>query len=252
MKRAILLFAAVMLLILLCSCASYEPADPPAGEVDVSANSILRLCEDMQIDERHAASLVELFSYMNLTGEVLFAYPSEDENGMAYYHVWIGDKTADVYLRQDGTASAILVGGALLYGSVPLPTTPDRPNDSNPNEGSGDEDGLQQPPSPSDPADPETSIQVLSHTAKVAPGDAGYVRALGEPGVEYKIKVYYASGVSTAKALSPQVAGEDGTLVWEWTVNSRVKPGVYKIVIVRSDDEEDAITLPFEVIEAQE
>ncbi len=252
MKRAILLFVAVMMLSLLCSCTSDEPAAPPANEVDVRANSISRLCEDMQIDEQHAASLVELFSYMNLTGEVLFAYPSEDENGMAYYHVWIGDKTVDVYLRQDGTASAILVSGVVLYGSVPLPPTPDRPNDSDPNEGSGEEDNTQQPPPSGDSADPETSIQVLSHTDKVAPGGAGFVRALGEPGVEYKIKVYYASGVSTAKALSPQVAGEDGTLVWEWTVNSRVKPGVYKIVIVRADDEEDTITLPFEVIETQE
>ena len=88
---------------------------------------------------------------------------------------------------------------------------------------------------------------MLSHTDKVAPGEKGHVRATGEPGVEYKIKVYYASGISTAKALSPQVAGEDGSLLWEWTVNSRVKPGVYKIIVVRADNEEDAVTLPFEV-----
>jgi hypothetical protein len=81
----------------------------------------------------------------------------------------------------------------------------------------------------------------------VEAGCDGYVRAFGEAGVEYKIKVYYASGVSTAKALSPQVAAQDGSLVWEWTVSSRVKPGTYKIILVRCDDERDMITLPFEV-----
>jgi len=55
--------------------------------------------------------------------------------------------------------------------------------------------------------------------------------------------------VSTAKALSPQTADEDGRLVWEWTVGAQVKPGTYKIVIVRTDDERDSVTLPFEVVE---
>jgi hypothetical protein len=91
------------------------------------------------------------------------------------------------------------------------------------------------------------TISVESHTASVEAGCDGYVRAFGEAGVEYKIKVYYASGVSTAKALSPQVAAQDGSLVWEWTVSSRVKPGTYKIILVRCDDERDMITLPFEV-----
>ena len=81
------------------------------------------------------------------------------------------------------------------------------------------------------------------------PGGTGYVRAQAFAGVEYQIKVYYASGVSTAKALSPKVADEDGMLTWEWTVSAQVKPGVYKIIVVRADDKRDAVTLPFEVLE---
>jgi hypothetical protein len=251
-RNRLFLIILSLLLLLLTACGASDAPEDEQKTTDTTAASIARLCEDMQIDERHAAALVDLFSYMNLTGEVLFAYPAEDDNGIFYYHVWIGDKTANVYMRQDGTAQAILVGGTLLYGKIPEPSTPeppstpDLPGDSEDQDSPDDE---QQQDPPTVPANPNTSIVVLSHAAKVAPGEKGHVRATGEPGVEYKIKVYYASGVSTAKALSPQVAGEDGSLFWEWTVNSRVKPGVYKIIVVRADNDEDAVTLPFEVTE---
>ena len=235
-----------LVLLLLTACGAKDAPEDAKQPSDTTATSIARLCEDMQIDERHAAALVDLFSYMNLTGEVLFAYPSVDNNGISYYHVWIGDKTANVYMRQDGTAQAILAGGTLLYGKIPEPSTPDLPTAPEHPDSPDDE---KQPDQPAPPDNPNTSIVVLSHTDKVAPGEKGHVCATGEPGVDYKIKVYYASGISTAKALSPQVAGEDGSLLWEWTVNSRVKPGVYKIIVVRADNDEDAVTLPFEVTE---
>ncbi len=230
-----------LLLVLLPACRREQaPSDTPTDEIDMEASSILRLCEDMGIDELHAKALLDLLSYVGLKGEVLFAYPAVDEEELSYYHVWIGEKTADIYMRDNGTAAAVLCAGEIVYGALPEPPQPDEPSDPD------------NPAQPDDPAPPVTSITVDDHTAVVQAGGKGYVHAHAEPGVEYKIKVYYASGVSTAKALAPQIAGEDGTLSWEWTVNSRVKPGVYKIIVVRADDDEDAVTLPFEVVAADE
>lgn len=232
-----------LLLLLLPACARKQALQDPPEAIDPTAASLLRLQEDMDIDELHAKALLDLLSQIGLTGEVLFAYPAIDERDVSYYHVWIGDETTDIYMRSDGTAAAVLCDGQLVYGRLPDPPQTSNPNDPE----------LPDAPDDTDQPNPTaTSITVDDHTALVETGGEGYVYAHAEPGVEYRIKVYYASGISTAKALSPQVAGEDGSLAWEWTVNSRVKPGVYKIIIVRSDNEEDAVTLPFEVVEADQ
>ena len=252
MKRWLWLLLAAMLLTSFSSCRSEESPDVPSNEIDVEAASVSRLREDMGIDELHAKALLDLLSHIGLEGEVLFAYPAVDDAEMPYYHVWIGEKTADIYMRDNGTAAAVLRGGEVAYGKIPEPPKKDEPSQPDAPDVPKDPDTPETPGNPTHPNDPDTpsdstSITVDDHTATVKAGDKGHVYAHGEPGVEYKIKVYYASGVSTAKALSPQVAGEDGALVWEWTVNSRVKPGVYKIIVVRSDNDEDAVTLPFEV-----
>jgi hypothetical protein len=225
------LIALLFLSLLLTACVSpSSPSDEP--EIDTHAASVERLCDAMGLDELHATALLDLLAQMDAVGEVLFAYPATDEAEQPYYHIWIGEQTVDVYMETDGRVAAVLKSGIVLYGELPAPAEP--PSDDSPT------DDL-----PEEPV--VLTISVESHTASVEAGCDGYVRAFGEAGVEYKIKVYYASGVSTAKALSPQVAAQDGSLVWEWTVSSRVKPGTYKIILVRCDDERDMITLPFEV-----
>ena len=227
------LLAALLLILLLLTACAPQPSPSDKEEVDVHAVSVERLCEAMELDSVHAAALLDLLAQMEVEGEVLFAYAATDDSDVAYYHIWIGERTVDVYMKEDDTVLAVLSGGVLLYGKQPLPSEPSEEN----------------PPSDDDPSEPSVTLTLTldSHTASVEAGCDGRVSVFGQAGVEYKIKVYYASGVSTAKALSPQVAAEDGALVWEWTVSSRAKPGTYKIIVVRADDERDMLTLPFEV-----
>jgi hypothetical protein len=243
MKRQIIIFLVLLALTMLVTsaCSEKSPASEGPSEPDVHAISVERLCEAMDMDQTHAAALLDLLAQMDFEGEVLFAYPAIDDNDEAYYHIWIGERTVDVYVKEDDTVAAVQSAGILLYGTVPVPSEP--PGEE------GDPPGEDDPPKENDPTEPPVTLTLTleSHTASVEAGCDGRVSVFGQAGVEYKIKVYYASGVSTAKALAPKVAAEDGSLVWEWTVSSRAKPGTYKIIVVRADDERDMITLPLEV-----
>lgn len=234
MKRLILSLILLLALVLVACTPQSTPPDD-AVEPDVHAISVERLCEAMDMDQTHAAALLDLLAQMDFEGEVLFAYHATDDNDEVYYHIWIGERTVDVYMKEDDTVAAVQSGGFLLYGTVPLPSEPPAQGDDLP-----PEDAPNEPPV-------TLTLTLESHTASVEAGCDGRVSVFGQAGAEYKIKVYYASGVSTAKALSPKVAAEDGSLIWEWTVSSRTKPGTYKIIVVRADDERDMITLPFEV-----
>jgi hypothetical protein len=227
--------AFLLLALLLTACVPKSAPSDDGTEIDVHAVSVERLCEAMEMDEVHAAALLDLLAQMELEGEVLFAYAAIDDNDFSYYHIWIGERTVDVYMRTDDTVAAVQSSGVLLYGALPVPSEPPT------------EEG--NPPEQNDPNEPSVTLTLTldSHTASVEAGCKGRVSVFGQAGVEYKIKVYYASGPSTAKALSPQVAASDGSLIWEWTVSSRTKPGVYKIEVIRVDDERDMLTLPFEV-----
>ena len=237
MKRRIIIFLALLafMMLITTACKDKAPASGDPLEPDVHAISVERLCEAMDMDQTHAAALLDLLAQMDFEGEVLFAYHATDDNDEAYYHIWIGERTVDVYMKEEDTVAAVQSGGILLYGTVPHPSEPPAKGDD--------------PPFEDDPNEPPVTLTLTleSHTASVEAGCDGRVSVFGQAGVEYKIKVYYASGVSTAKALSPKVAAEDGSLIWEWTVSSRTKPGTYKIIVVRADDERDMITLPFEV-----
>lgn len=237
MKRYWYLLMLCLLLPVLVACG---PADEPGATIPDEQASLTRLCQGMALDESEARALLTLLEELDVTGEVMFAYPAEDEEDRIYYHIWIGEGTADVYLADEGGVAAVRRSGVLLYGE--LPPSPDG--------GVGDEAG--EAPGEDEDVPVVNTITVEDHTATVVPGGEGYVRAKGLAGVEYKIKVYYSGGVSTAKALSPMTAAEDGSLVWEWKVSSQVKPGVYKIILLRADDERDAVTLPFEVLSSDE
>jgi hypothetical protein len=236
MKRCLYIFLACLLVLSLSAC---RPSEEPKAPVDEQA-SIIRLCGSLGLEEAEARALLDLLAEWNLTGDTLFVYPVVDEEGRTCHHIWIGEGTVDVYLSGAGDVAAICQAGTLLWGELPEPPAGE----------AGDETGNEPGDAPDEPH--PTTISVEDHSATVLPGGDGYVRAKGQPGIEYKIKVYYAGGVSTAKALAPKMAAEDGTLVWEWRVSTQVKPGVYKIIIVRADDEHDTLTLPFEVLSANE
>lgn len=238
MKHRFVLFALVLLLSLFVGCAPERP-DSGASEGDMRASSLSCLSEAMAINESRAEALLDLLIAQGMTGEVLFAYPATDDADRAYYHIWMGEATVDVYMKDDGSVAAISKAGVVLYGEVPaISESVDDEGDTN-----GDEADTDMLP---------TTITIDAHTAAVAPGGMGRVSAFGMPGEQYKIKVYYASGVSSAKALAPLVAAEDGSLVWEWKVSNQVKPGVYKIEVVHAENKEDKLVLPFEVVEIEE
>ena len=233
MKRYLCVLLACFLALALVACG---PTDEPEDDTDEGA-SLNKLCEGMIIDESEAYDLLALLEELGIVGEVMFCYAAEDEEDRIYYHTWIGEGSVDIYLADEGGVAAVRQAGTLLYGD--LPSAPD------------DEEGDEPDDLPDDGAvaGPMTSITIDGYSASVVPGGSGYLCAHGLAGVEYKIKVYYAGGVSTAGALDPKTADEEGLLVWEWAVSPQVKPGVYKIVVVRADDERDSVTLPFEVVE---
>ncbi len=236
MRQSPFLLALMAFLLLTVSCVPQHPAQDTSLS-DVRASSIACLSEEMPLDASQAEALFDLLMGQGMEGEVLFAYPATDDADRDYYHIWMGEATVDAYLRDDGSVAALSKAGVVIFGELPAPDDPSQE---------------ESPPDEDAPASPHTTITLDSHTATVVPGDMGRVSVFGTPGEQYKIKVYYAGGVSSSKALAPLVAGEDGSLVWEWKISSQVKPGVYKIEVVHAENNDDRIVLPFEVVEIKE
>lgn len=69
----------------------------------------------------------------------------------------------------------------------------------------------------------------------VTPGPGRYrsamVTARATPGMTCDIRVQYARGHSSARALAPTVAGEDGVVRWSWRVSPRTRPGEWPIIV---------------------
>lgn len=53
----------------------------------------------------------------------------------------------------------------------------------------------------------------------------------GEPNTEYKISVYYSSGVSKAAGLVAKTSNASGDVSWTWKVGTNTKPGEYRVAI---------------------
>lgn len=234
MKRAFAVGICVILLAMLVSC-TLTPVEQPAN--DTRAESIVRICEqaDLSIDE--AKELLDLLETLGHTGEVLFAYPATDEDDADYLHVWIGERTVDVYYAADGQIAAVKQSGILLYGDEQVPTGEGGQEPNEPDE-----------PTPSEQPPVETTLSLDDMSAQVAAGGKAFVRVRGRSGEQYRIKVYLKSGASTAKGLEDKTADEDGLVAWEWTVSGRTTPGDYRIVVARISDERDVLELPFTIL----
>ncbi len=219
-QRVAALGSAVLLAVLLVACS---PQTPPASEVSDEV-SVGRLCEAMQLTDTMARDVLSVLETLGYCGEVLFAYPATDDDGNGYYHVWIGEETVDVTVSPRGTVTAVRRGGVLQY------------------DGSGVPDAER----PSEPA----PLRLVSMTEEVGQGESARVELTAEAGVEYGIEVLYKSGPSTAKGLEPRLAAPNGSLVWTWTVSSRVLLGEYRIRVFRADGEGDALELTFSVVTA--
>jgi hypothetical protein len=195
------------------------------------------MCEQAGLSVGQAKELLDVLKTLGYTGEVLFAYPATDEDDAEYLHVWIGERTVDVYYAADGHIRLIKQSGILLYGDEQAPS----------------DEGGEAPSEPEEPTEPEqppveTTLTLDDASAQVIAGDGAHVRVHGRAGEQYRIKVYLKSGASSAKGLEPKIADEDGLITWEWKVSSRTTPGDYRIVIERISDERDALELPFTVL----
>lgn len=74
-------------------------------------------------------------------------------------------------------------------------------------------------------------LTFLSWSESVAPGGYGTATIQGHPNTEYAITVYYKSGPSKAKGLTPQTSGEDGIVTWQWKIGSSTSAGSFKITV---------------------
>lgn len=217
----------VLLLVTLLVCCS--PKTPPLDKASPEV-SVERLCSSMQLTDAMARDVLDVLGSLGYEGEVLFAYPVTDDSDEQYYHVWMGEDTADVYISPLGAVMSVRKSGILIYDATA--------------------DGSDVPTQPEVPSAVAVPLRLVSVTETVVQGETARVELMAEAGVEYRIEVYYKSGVSSAKGLEPRLAAPNGSLVWEWKVNSRVSPGNYRIRVLRVSDETDAIELPFSVVSA--
>jgi len=88
-----------------------------------------------------------------------------------------------------------------------------------------------------------TTQTLISLTSPIHPGAYATIIVRSRAGAACAIAVYYKSGLSTAKGLTPRVAGSDGRCAWTWLVGTRTTPGTWKIVV-----KTDAITKTYPFI----
>ena len=222
---------ALTALILVSMLVSCSPGTPPADEAPYEV-SVARLCDSMQLTDGMARDVLAVLEDLGYEGEVLFAYPVTDADEKEYYHIWMGEDTADIYISPLGAVTSVRKSGILIYDAT------------------ADSADVPPPSQTEEPSEIRVPLRLVSATETVAQGETARVELTAEAGVEYRIEVYYKSGVSSAKGLEPRLAAPNGNLVWEWKVNSRVAPGDYRIRVLRVADETDAVELPFSVVAA--
>ena len=76
-----------------------------------------------------------------------------------------------------------------------------------------------------------TTQTLISLTSPIHPGAYATIIVRSRARAACTIAVYYKSGLSTAKGLTPKVAGSDGRCAWTWLVGARTTPGTWRIVV---------------------
>mgnify|MGYP003906016161 CR=1 FL=1 len=86
-------------------------------------------------------------------------------------------------------------------------------------------------------------ISVLGGTT-VKAGETATLTIQGEPKTQYRIEVYYKSGLSKAEGLEAKTSDADGKVSWSWKVGAKTAPGTYKIIITSDKGKKE---IPFTV-----
>lgn len=79
-------------------------------------------------------------------------------------------------------------------------------------------------------------LSLVSLSSPVAPFSDATIQIQTKPGANCSISVFYKSGLSRAKGLSPQVADSKGRISWRWRVGSNTTPGRWPIVVTCEKD----------------
>jgi hypothetical protein len=94
----------------------------------------------------------------------------------------------------------------------------------------------------------ELSINVVSLTSPIAPGQKATLIIQTTPGADCSIAVYTKSGRSQAQGLGPQTAAADGGVTWSWKVGTSTTPGTWRIVVTATfSGQTISKEIPFEV-----
>ena len=75
------------------------------------------------------------------------------------------------------------------------------------------------------------NIAILHLTSPVCQNETAILQIRGKPLTQYKIWVYYDTGLSTAKGLEPKQSDEAGIVIWSWRVGPNTNAGRHRIVI---------------------
>lgn len=75
------------------------------------------------------------------------------------------------------------------------------------------------------------NIAILHLTSPVCQNETAILQIRGKPLTQYKIWVYYDTGLSTAKGLEPKQSDEAGIVIWSWRVGPNTNAGRQRIVI---------------------
>lgn len=78
----------------------------------------------------------------------------------------------------------------------------------------------------------ELSLQILSVTSPVLPGESAILRAHTVAGATCTISVYYTSTRSAAEGLNEKIAESSGNVSWTWKIGTDRTPGSYRIEVV--------------------
>ncbi len=74
-------------------------------------------------------------------------------------------------------------------------------------------------------------IDVISVPRSAERGSSTGVYFKGEPGKEYEIRVFYASGVSGSQSFLPVKADDEGLFSWEWKISPNARVGDIRIIV---------------------
>lgn len=77
-------------------------------------------------------------------------------------------------------------------------------------------------------------VKLISLTSPVSPWGRATIVVQTATAAECRITVWYKSGPSRAKGLSPGVADNHGRVSWTWVVGSNTTPGTWPIAVTCS------------------